>query len=119
MLNRDLEYVDRIIEHCNYIEIIINDVNNDYERFNCDFKSQQSVSFNILQIGEIVKRLSEQLKAEYDNIEWNKIYAMRNLVVHDYGSLDYSMVFETARRDIPELKKQCQECFLEVLARDF
>lgn len=36
------------------------------------------------------------------------IKGMRNIVVHNYGIVDKNMVWESAKTDVPELKKFCE-----------
>ncbi len=38
---------------------------------------------------------------------------MRNLVAHNYGSMDRRVIWETAVTDIPVLKKFCEEQLME------
>lgn len=73
-----------------------------------DFEAQQSISFDILQIGENVNKLSEETKQKYNKIQWNKVVGMRNFVAHDYISIDTLVVFTTAKKEIPILKKYCK-----------
>ena len=65
---------------------------------------QKSVSFSIMQIGELSNGLSEGYRKETsDAIPWVSIRGMRNIVVHDYGSIDIKIVWKTAREDVPAL----------------
>ena len=34
---------------------------------------------------------------------------MRNFFAHNYGSMDYERIWQTAIDDIPELQKYCEE----------
>ncbi len=62
------------------------------------FIYRNSITMQILQIGEIAKMLSEELLGEYTEIPW-----MRDIVAHHYGSLDYGIVWNTSVSDIPGL----------------
>lgn len=44
--------------------------------------------FNI--IGEAARRISDATKAACPNIDWRRIIGLRNIVVHDYGEVDYA-----------------------------
>ena len=37
-------------------------------------------------------------------IPWNKMSSMRNLLIHEYAGIDYSLVWDTVINDIPDLK---------------
>ena len=107
MLIRDESILNNILCYCNFIYKIMNRVKNDFEVFNNDFEAQQSVCFNILQIGENVKKLSNETKEKYNKVPWDKIVGMRNFVAHDYGSINIKLVFNSTQIDIPELQVYC------------
>ena len=72
------------------------------------------MSFYILQIGELAGKLSPELReASAEKIRWNEIRGMRNIVVHDYGSIDLDIVWDWANQDIPELKAFCVQALGE------
>ena len=64
-------------------------------------------------IGEAVRNLSDDLRIVYTEIPWHQIVAMRNILVHDYLSVDLEEVWNTIERDIPELK-----CKLKIILRN-
>jgi uncharacterized protein with HEPN domain len=41
-------------------------------------------------------------------VEWNRIAAFRNVLVHDYLGLDMERIWVVADRDVPELKKSIE-----------
>ena len=78
--------------------------------FDSDADYQRSVSFCILQIGELSGSLSQEYRqATADRAQWGPIKGMRNLVAHNYGSMSRDIVWETAVTDIPALKRFCEE----------
>jgi uncharacterized protein with HEPN domain len=60
---------------------------------------------NIQTMAESTQRLSDDLKATKPEIEWYRIAAFRNVLVHDYLGIDVERVWEITRRDIPSLKR--------------
>ena len=60
----------------------------------------------IIQIGELVNRLSDECIEEYNRIPWHAIRGMRNLHAHDYENVDLEIVWNTLLEDIPYLKEQ-------------
>ena len=44
-------------------------------------------------------RLSNQLKAQHDEVNWSGIAGLRNVVVHDYMDLDMEMFWEVIQGD--------------------
>lgn len=114
MLDNDVSKLNIIIQYCNYITEILDRINNSYDNFISDFEAQQAISFNILQIGENVNKLSDELKNKYNAMQWSRIVGMRNFVVHNYGAIDTYTVFNTALYDIPELENYCDSILNDI-----
>jgi len=55
-------------------------------------------------IGENVGKISEELKQEYQGIEWQNIKDFRNKIVHNYEGIDIEIGFEIITQDLRELK---------------
>lgn len=70
---------------------------------------RNAVAMGILQIGELTTHLSDEFKAEYNQMPWQDIKGMRNVAAHHYGSIDSKMLWATAGEDIPELKRYCED----------
>lgn len=68
-----------------------------------------SVMFRLIQVSENSDKLTEEFKEKYNTIPWRAIKGMRNRIVHEYGNVDFSVVYQTVQNDIPgileELKK--------------
>ena len=59
----------------------------------------QKISVN----GEAAARVSAELQERHPNIEWRKIVNMRNILVHQYFAADWSLIWATAKVEIPRL----------------
>ena len=77
------------------------------------FIYRNSISMPILQIGELVKNLSDEFKIEHVGVPWRDIGRMRDLFAHRYGTIDYEMTWNTSIEDVPELRK-----YLEAIKTD-
>ncbi len=109
MQPRDVSVLRHIQEYCEDIERYLQAVGWSFEAFLTDSMCQHSISFCILQIGELVGKLSEELRtATFSEINWNAIKGMRNIVVHDNGNIDQEEVWTAATRDTPILKAFCE-----------
>ncbi|MBS7261144.1 MAG: DUF86 domain-containing protein [Treponema sp.] len=76
--------------------------------FNKDEVLQKAMLFSLVQISEDSKNLSDEYKTNHNQIPWTDIYGLRNRIVHDYGNVDLTIVFETLKNDIPEVLKLIQ-----------
>ena len=54
---------------------------------------------------ESTQRLSDDLKAMCPEVEWHRIAAFRNVLVHDYLGIDIERIWEIIQRDLPQLKQ--------------
>ena len=62
-----------------------------------------SIMFRLIQISENCDKLSDALKLKNNHIPWRALKGLRNRIVHDYGAVDLSIVFDTVTNDIPYL----------------
>ena len=54
-------------------------------------------------MSESTQRLSDALKAKYPDVEWRRIAAFRNVLVHDYLGIDLERVWDIVQQDVPAL----------------
>lgn len=110
MLSPDLQRIKHIRDYCREIKNTINRYGESFDVFDQDSDYQRSISFSILQIGELSGGLSlDYRQATADRIQWGPIKGMRNLVAHNYGSMSREIIWETAVVDIPVLLQFCEE----------
>ena len=76
-----------------------------------DFKTQSAVLYQLIVIGEAVKRLSFELRQQHPEIPWTLMAGMRDHLIHGYDVVDWDEVWRTATRDVPDLLNKL-EAFL-------
>jgi uncharacterized protein with HEPN domain len=67
-------------------------------------EKQDAVYRRLELIGEAANRLPDEFRSQYHRIPWSKIIGMRNVLIHEYDSIDLDRVWETIQKDIPELE---------------
>ena len=67
-------------------------------------EKQDAVYRRLSLIGEAANRLPNEFRNRYPQIPWIKIVGMRNVLIHEYDSIDLDRVWETIQKDIPELE---------------
>lgn len=60
-------------------------------------------------IGEASKKIPDEIKIQYSQVEWRLISGMRDKLVHDYFGIDYDLVWDVVKNKIPQLKVQIVE----------
>ena len=79
----------------------------EYTIFSVNQIYRNAAALCILQIGELVGKLTDEFREQYSAVPWRQIKAMRNIVAHSYGSVDPETTWEIIMEDIPVLKKYC------------
>ena len=57
---------------------------------------------NLEIIGEASKHIPKSIITKYPAIPWKKMYGLRNIVTHEYFGLDYELIWEIAKNDLPK-----------------
>lgn len=85
------------------------------DRFASDDLLRSAVLYKLTVIGEAAARLPADLQARHPHVPWADIVGFRNIVVHAYFAVDWSIVWHTATRDVPALR----DAVLAILHTDF
>ena len=68
-----------------------------------DLKTQSAVLHQLMIMGEAVKRLSRQFRAQNPETPWSLIAGMRDHLIHAYDAVDLDEIWKTATSDVPDL----------------
>lgn len=101
----------KMIRYCDEIANMLKKHNCDKSDFENNFEFQFAAGMCIIQIGELVSRLDDDVIKKYSDIPWRQIKGMRNIYTHDYDIVDNEMIWETITEEIPELKEKLQIIF--------
>jgi uncharacterized protein with HEPN domain len=85
----------------------------DFGGFADDRVRQNAVLWSFSVMGEAAKHVPEAIREAHPEVPWRLARAMRNFLVHQYESVDLSIVWEAVVNDLPELKRE-----LEAVLRD-
>jgi uncharacterized protein with HEPN domain len=59
---------------------------------------------NFIIIGEEAGKITDDLKAKNVQIDWQKIYTLRNIIAHHYFGINVDIVWQIICNDLPKLK---------------
>lgn len=79
------------------------------EAFVHDERTARAVSMTLINIGELVKNLTPELKEAHPDIPWRAISGMRDITAHKYQTLRMEDVYSTCANDLPVFEKQIQQ----------
>lgn len=97
---KDKIYIERIILYASKIMRYLEEVES-VDFFKENDEKIDAVLLNLEQIGETAKKLSDDVKKLYKDIEWNKIIGLRNLISHEYEGVDVTIIYNVAVTNIP------------------
>ncbi len=104
MRHRDLIILKKILSEINIAFEMLGAADlNDFIR---DEKLKRAVGMTVINIGELVKNITEDTRLAHKEIPWKAIAGMRDIAAHKYQTLRMDDVYNTVTMDFPALKKQ-------------
>lgn len=108
-LDRNIGALEHIVVYCQQIEQTVDRFGNNAETFRNDPIYRNAAALCILQIGELVGKLTDEFREQHPAVPWRQIKAMRNIVAHSYGTVDPEITWEIITDEIPQLKAYCEQ----------
>ena len=81
----------------------------DFSDLERDELRKSAVMAELTIIGEATKNISKELQQKYVEIEWSKASSLRNILVHAYFGVEWKILWDTIREDLPKLKSQLKK----------
>ena len=107
--SRDIQILQKICGYCEDIVFTHNEFHREYSTFCNNPIYRNAIALCLLQIGELVKKLSDEFVQTHTEIPWSAIRGMRNVVAHEYGHIDIDTIWETSEAGIIELRDFCEQ----------
>jgi uncharacterized protein with HEPN domain len=112
-MRREELYLTDIIEAADAIQRFLKNVKKDA------FLKNEVIQSAVLQklsiIGEAAARLPKEFRKRHPEIEWEDIIGFRNIAVHAYFAVEWSIVWVAATQETPELKRKIGD----ILAKEY
>jgi len=112
---RTKKVLKTIIKHCNTINETKEFFGNNYSKFENNIIYQNSILTPVTQIGELVKKLPIDFRTKYNQIPWRNIAGMRDIVVHNYETIDKVILWNVADEETDKIKEFCKKIINEVI----
>ena len=117
MYNKDLAIKDRLEEILESIHLIQEWSNGMTELYDFMTSPGRVMAFNACvmrlqvigeHVGKLLKDDSKPLDA-YQNIPWQAIYGMRNIIAHEYANIDEDIIVSVINDDLGPLKSAIED----------
>ena len=102
-----------IIKHCNIIDETKKHFGNEYKDFENNNMYQNAILTPVTQIGELVKKLPDDFRRQYPEIPWRNIAGMRDIIVHNYETIDKLILWNVADKETDKIKEFCKKLLKE------
>jgi len=107
---KDEAFLQHILESIELIESYMQDVRK--KDFFENRQLQDSVVRRFEIIGEASRLVSTDTKKKYSDVQWRDAIAMRNVLIHAYFGIDYEIIWNTVKLELPILGKQIKDLLI-------
>jgi len=94
-------FLQDILKACEYIQKFVEGIN--FDQFLNDEKTRSAVIQKFEIIGEATKNVPKFIKEKHPNVAWKDMAGMRDHLIHGYFGVDYLLVWDTIKSDIPKI----------------
>ena len=101
-MRREALHLADIVEAADAVACFVEGV--EREDFFDDEMRQSAVLQKLIVIGEAAARLPVDFRERHPEVEWVDIVGFRNIAVHEYFAVSWSIVWVTATQEVPELR---------------
>ena len=60
-------------------------------------------------IGEAARNISDEFREKHPKLPWAKMVGIRNKIIHEYFNINYAIVWDTIKGDLPILEKSIKK----------
>ncbi len=80
----------------------------DFATFETDIKTNYAVDRCFEIIGEATRQLPDEFMIQHQNIEWQKMIAFRNVLIHEYFRVERQIQWNIIKQNLPQLLEKLQ-----------
>lgn len=106
-VNQDREWLHSILD-------AIANIRTHQESKGNQFTIERAVIFELITIGEAMKRISEEIKESYSAVPWKRIADSRNRMVHNYEDISTKIVWDIVENHLPVLQHQIEHILIRM-----
>ena len=100
MNKRDRVILNKIVDEASIITLILQNV--DETAFLNNEEKMRAVCMTLVNIGELVKNMTDELRSNNQHIPWKDLAGLRDVTAHGYFTLRMSDIWIYAAIELPE-----------------
>lgn len=108
-MRREELYLAEILDSADMVTRWLDGV--DPDRWAHDELLREAVVHRVMLVGEAARSLSQELRSRHVDIPRARIVGFRNFVIHEYFSVQWSVVWRVATEELPALRPQVAAMF--------
>ena len=112
MPERDLGYLEDVRKYAGRALSYTHDTT--FEQFSNDTARTDAVIRCLTVIGEAAGRLSSAAVERFPQFEWSGMTGMRHVLVHEYGRIDLTKVWDVVTGKLPPLYAELERYLTEI-----
>jgi len=85
MQHRDRTILSKVLDEISVALSMIS--NSAFDEFDNNEMMKRAICMTVINIGELVKNLSDEIRTKYSNIPWRSIAGFRDIAAHKYQTL--------------------------------
>ena len=111
MQHKDVIILQKVVSEIDVGTLLLGNVS--LEDFLDNEMQKRAVGMTVINIGELIKNVSDELRMKHKEVPWKAIAGMRDLAAHKYQTLRMEDIYYTAKDDFKELKTMLEKILSE------
>jgi uncharacterized protein with HEPN domain len=104
--------VEQILESIDLIKFYTSSLTE--QEFNNKSMVRDAVLMHLIVIGEAAHKLPEDFKKEHSTIEWMRITRTRHIIAHEYGRVDFTVIWRIITLHLPQTESYLRNLYSEL-----
>lgn len=111
MEHRDTIILKKVMSEISIAQKMLGEIS--YTEFESNELLKRAICMTVINIGELVKNLSDEFRLNNRSVPWKEIAGFRDIAAHKYQTLRMEDVYETVTVDFPTLYSQLEDILVQ------